>query len=47
MKYIDVKIETGIGGLEPLISALMDLGITDTVVEDPRDIEDLLNKKND
>ena len=25
MKYIDVKIETGIGGLEPLISALMDL----------------------
>lgn len=45
MKYIEINIETEAGGIEPVVMELMNLGITDTVVEDPRDIEDLMDKK--
>lgn len=45
MKYIEISIETTSSGIEAVVTALMNIGITDTVVEDPRDIEDLMNKK--
>ncbi len=45
MKYIEINIETESAGIEAVVSELMNLGITDTVVEDPRDIEDLMDKK--
>lgn len=45
MKYIEINIETESQGIEAVVSELMNLGITDTVVEDPRDIEDLMDKK--
>lgn len=45
MKYIEINIETAASGIELVVSELMNLGITDTVVEDPRDIEDLMDKK--
>lgn len=45
MKYIEMKIETTSSGIEPVVTELMNIGITDTVVEDPRDVEDLMNKK--
>ena len=46
MKYIQVDINVKREGIEPAVSALLGVGITDTVVEDPADIEDLLDKKN-
>ncbi len=45
MKYIEIDIETTSAGIEAVVSALLAIGITDTVVEDPRDIEDLMEKK--
>lgn len=45
MKYIEINIETTSAGIEAVVSALLAIGITDTVVEDPRDIEDLMDKK--
>ena len=45
MKYLEINIETSAAGIEPVVSALLNLGITDTAVEDPRDIEDLMDKK--
>ena len=45
MKYIEINIETESCGIEPVVTELLNLGITDTVVEDPRDIEDLMDKK--
>lgn len=47
MKYIQIDIKTSRAGIEPLLAALMEVGITDAVVEDPSDIDDLLDKKND
>ena len=47
MKYIEINIDTNIEGLEPVVAELYEIGITDTVVEDPRDVEDLINKKED
>ena len=40
MKYIQVDINVKREGIEPAVSALLGVGITDTVVEDPADIED-------
>lgn len=45
MKYIEINIETTSAGIEPVVCELLNIGITDTVVEDPRDVEDLMNKK--
>lgn len=47
MKYIQIDIKTSRAGIEPLLAALLEVGITDAVVEDPADIEELLEKKND
>ena len=45
MKYIAMNIETSSAGIEALITSLMEVGITDVVVEDPRDFEELMDKK--
>ncbi len=47
MKYIQADINVNRAGIEPVVSTLLAVGITDTVVEDPADIADLLNKKNE
>ena len=47
MNYIEIRIETSVDGIEPVVGTLMGLGITDTVVEDPRDVDDLINKEHD
>lgn len=45
MKYIAINIETSSAGIEALITSLLEIGITDVVVEDPRDFEELMDKK--
>ncbi len=45
MKYIEICIETSGSGVEAVATALLNIGITDTVVADPRDVEDLMEKK--
>ena len=45
MNYIEIDIETSAAGIEPVVTELFNIGITDTVVEDPRDIEELMDKK--
>lgn len=47
MRYIQADIFVSRQGIEPLVSALMAVGITDMVVDDPADIDNLLNKEND
>ena len=47
MKYIEISIDTNLTGLEPVVSALASIGVTETVVEDPRDVIDLLDKKEE
>lgn len=47
MKYIEINIHTTTEGIEPVIAELFNLGITDTVVDDPRDIEALMEKEHD
>ncbi len=47
MKYMQVDIDVNRQGIEPVVTALMEIGITDTVIEDPADVADLLNKKNE
>lgn len=47
MKYIQIEIELNKEAIEPLIGFLLTRGITDTVIEDPDDLESLLNKKED
>lgn len=47
MKYIQTDIEAKEEMLEPLTGFLMSRGITETVVEDPADLERLLNKEED
>lgn len=47
MKYIQVDIEVRKEELEPVVGLLLMNDITDTVVEDPADLERLLNKEVD
>jgi len=46
MKFIETKIFTSKQGIEPLASMLMEIGLTDFVIEDPTEITELRNKKN-
>ena len=46
MKFIEAKIYTSKQGIEPLSTVLMKMGITDFVIDDPTEIEELLSKKN-
>ena len=47
MKYIQADIHVNREGIEPVLTALMNVDIMDTVVEDPADIADLLDKDQD
>lgn len=47
MKYLELVIHTTKEGLEPVEACLMEIGITDMVVNDPGDLDDLMNKKHD
>ena len=47
MKYLELVIHTTREGLEPVQACLMEMGLTDMVVNDPMDLEDLMNKKHD
>jgi ribosomal protein L11 methyltransferase len=46
MQYIEVKIYTTQEDIDPLTCSLMDMGIAGFAIEDARDFQDLLNKKN-
>ena len=46
MKYIEIDITCNRQAIEPIVTALIEIGITDSVVEDPADVADLLQKKN-
>ena len=46
MKYTQIDIDLTHEAIEPALSKLLEIGITDTVVQDPLDIDDLINKKN-
>ena len=45
MKYFQIDIETGQGGVEPLVAKLMAAGVENTAVADPRDVAELMEKK--
>ncbi len=47
MKYVQIDIDLNRQGIEPVLSGLIELGITDTVVQDPSDVDQLINKEND
>lgn len=47
MKYLEIKINTTIEELENVEAALCEIGIEDIVINDPRDIDMLLNKEHD
>ena len=47
MKYLQIDIETNKEDIEPLTGFLLTRGITDTEKEDPDDLENLLNKKEE
>ncbi len=46
MKYTEGTITTTLAGLEPVSALLTRLGIDQLVINDPRDVDDLLDKKN-
>ncbi len=45
MRYIEISCETSETGIELLTAALDAAGISDTEVSDPRDVEEIMNKK--
>ena len=47
MKYLELKINTTLEELENVEAALVDIGIEDMVINDPRDIDVLLDKDHD
>lgn len=47
MKYIQIDIEMDKEAMEPFISALSNEGITDMAIEDPADIEEIMEKKEE
>lgn len=46
MRYTEVKIYTEPEGIDPLTCILMDMGIAGFAVDDARDVQDLMNRKN-
>lgn len=45
MNYIKIDIETNFNGIEPILGKLMAMGINETVIDDPRDVEAIMDKK--
>jgi ribosomal protein L11 methyltransferase len=46
MNYIETKIYTSKFGIEQVLNMLSALGIDDAVIQDPLDVEELMDKKN-
>lgn len=46
MNYIETKIYTSRVGIEHVLNALSEIDIDDAVIEDPADVEELMEKKN-
>ncbi|QAT42691.1 50S ribosomal protein L11 methyltransferase [Aminipila luticellarii] len=46
MNYIETKIYTSRTGIEHILNVLSEMGIEDAVIEDPSDIEELMDKKH-
>ncbi|WP_312650467.1 50S ribosomal protein L11 methyltransferase [Aminipila sp.] len=46
MNYIETKIYTSRFGIEHILNTLSEMEIEDAVIEDPADVEDLMDKKN-
>ncbi|MHC1722865.1 MAG: 50S ribosomal protein L11 methyltransferase [Aminipila sp.] len=46
MNYIETKIYTSKFGIEHVLNTLSEMEIEDAVIEDPTDVEDLMDKKN-
>lgn len=46
MRYIEVRIDTAQEGVDPLTCILMDMGIAGFAIEDARDFQDLIEKRN-
>lgn len=46
MNYIETKIYTSRFGIEHVLNTLSEMEIEDAVIEDPADVEDLMDKKN-
>lgn len=46
MRYQRIDIHVERAGIEPVLAALMQIGITDAVVEDPADVAALMEKKH-
>ena len=47
MDYIEICIETSNAGVEIVTGKLLAIGITDTVVDDPMDVQKIMEKKED
>ena len=47
MKYYQVTIYTSHEGIEPVSAVLMEYGFDSIVVDDPADVDDILNKKEE
>ncbi len=45
MKYYQIDIETSEAGIEAAVGKLLSIGIEDTEVSDPRDIQEIMDKK--
>ncbi len=46
MNYIETKIYTSKSGIEHVLNTLSEIGIDDAVIEDPTDVEELMEKKH-
>lgn len=46
MKYIETVVYTSTDGIEPVTNMLMGMGIEGIIVENPKDLEEFLDKKN-
>lgn len=46
MKYIETVIYTSIDGIDPVMNMLMGMGIEGIIIENPKDLEEFLDKKN-
>ena len=47
MKYIEFKVHASRQGIEQVTAMLMSKGIYEISIDDPADMEDILNKKNE
>lgn len=47
MKYIEFKVHASRQGFEQVTAMLMQQGICEVSIDDPADMEDILNKKNE